>query len=59
MYIRISAKSGDGQVLLSPKEEPYFFTFGKFEVIVKFMGTFSLLLSVHACISGLVEHYHC
>ncbi|KAF3525361.1 hypothetical protein F2Q69_00048996 [Brassica cretica] len=29
---RISAKSGDGQVLLSPKEEPYFFTFGKFEV---------------------------
>ncbi|KAG2325025.1 hypothetical protein Bca4012_039516 [Brassica carinata] len=29
---RISAKSGDGQVILSHKEEPYFFTFGKSEV---------------------------
>uniref|UniRef100_A0A1J3DKX7 peptidylprolyl isomerase n=1 Tax=Noccaea caerulescens TaxID=107243 RepID=A0A1J3DKX7_NOCCA len=29
---RISAKSGDGQVIFSPTEEPYFFTFGKSEV---------------------------
>ncbi|KAL0867205.1 hypothetical protein Bca101_046323 [Brassica carinata] len=29
---RISALSGDGQVILSHKEEPYFFTFGKSEV---------------------------
>ncbi|KAL0866477.1 hypothetical protein Bca101_045595 [Brassica carinata] len=29
---RISAKSGDGKVILSHKEEPYFFTFGKSEV---------------------------
>ncbi|EOA23641.1 hypothetical protein CARUB_v10016839mg [Capsella rubella] len=29
---RISAKSGDGQVILSHTEEPYFFTFGKSEV---------------------------
>ncbi|CAN7051890.1 unnamed protein product [Brassica rapa subsp. trilocularis] len=28
----ISAKSGDGQVILAPKEEPYFFTFGTSEV---------------------------
>ncbi|XP_010515914.1 PREDICTED: peptidyl-prolyl cis-trans isomerase PASTICCINO1 [Camelina sativa] len=29
---RISAKSGDGQVIFSHTEEPYFFTFGKSEV---------------------------
>jgi hypothetical protein len=46
VYIRISAKSGDGHVIFSHTEEPYFFTFGKSEVIVKFMGQF--LLSVHA-----------
>ncbi|XP_023637907.1 peptidyl-prolyl cis-trans isomerase PASTICCINO1 isoform X1 [Capsella rubella] len=32
---RISAKSGDGQVILSHTEEPYFFTFGKSEVVPK------------------------
>ncbi|CAH8328765.1 unnamed protein product [Eruca vesicaria subsp. sativa] len=30
--MKISAKSGNGQVILSHKEEPYFFTFGKSEV---------------------------
>ncbi|CAH8286677.1 unnamed protein product [Eruca vesicaria subsp. sativa] len=30
--MKISAKSGDGQVILSHKEEPYFFTFGKSEL---------------------------
>jgi hypothetical protein len=29
---RISAKSGDGHVIFSHTEEPYFFTFGKSEV---------------------------
>lgn len=49
MYIRICAKSGDGQVIFSHTEEPYFFTFGKSEVIVKCMGHFfySFLLPVH------------
>ncbi|KFK34648.1 hypothetical protein AALP_AA5G173000 [Arabis alpina] len=29
---RISAKSGDGKLILSPREEPYFFTIGRSEV---------------------------
>lgn len=34
---RISAKAGDGKLILSHIEEPYFFTFGKSEVGYAFL----------------------
>ena len=56
--IRISAISGGGQVILSRKEEPYFFTFGKSEVIVKFIGIFMFYsLSLHIICGEIIDDY--
>ena len=55
---RISAISGDGKVILSHKEEPYFFTFGKSEVIAKFIGIFSFYsLSMHIICGEIIADY--